>query len=96
LQGQVTRRLVSDPFGYGWDLFGTREFQPRLDLLTPNTIWYVQVAALVVGHVLGLALAHDRAVALFRSPGTALRTQYTMLVLMVAYTVGGLWLLSNG
>ena len=96
LQGQVTRRLVSDPFGYGWDLFGTRELQPRLDLLTPNTIWYVQVAALVVGHVLGLALAHDRAVALFRSPGTALRTQYTMLVLMVAYTVGGLWLLSNG
>jgi hypothetical protein len=96
LQGQVTRRLVSDPFGYGWDLFGTREFQPQLDLLTPNTIWYVQVAALVVGHVLGLALAHDRAVALFRSPGTALRTQYTMLVLMVAYTVGGLWLLSNG
>ena len=96
LQGQAARRLVSDPFGYGWDLFGTRDFEPRLDLLTPNTVWYVQVAALVVGHVLGLVLAHDRAVALFRSPGTALRTQYTMLVLMVAYTVGGLWLLSNG
>jgi len=96
LQGQATRRLISDPFGYGWDLFGTRDFEPRLDLLTPNTVWYVQVGALVVGHVLGLVLAHDRAVALFRSPRAALRTQYTMLVLMVAYTVGGLWLLSNG
>jgi hypothetical protein len=96
LQGQVARRLVSDPFGYGWDLFGTRDFQPNLTLLTPNTIWYVQVIALVVGHVLALVLAHDRAVALFRSPGTALRTQYAMLVLMIAYTVGGLWLLSNG
>ena len=96
LQGQQARRLFSDPFGYGWDLLGTRDFQPRLDLLTPNTVWYVQVVALVVGHVLGLALAHDRAIALFRSPGTALRTQYAMLVLMIAYTVGGLWLLSNG
>jgi hypothetical protein len=96
LQGQVARRLISDPFGYGWNLFGTRDFQPSLTVLTPNTVWYVQVGALVVGHVLGLTLAHDRAVALFRSPGTALRTQYAMHVLMVAYTVGGLWLLSNG
>jgi hypothetical protein len=96
LQGQVTKRLVSDPFGYGWDLFGTRDQQPNLSALTPNTIWYVQVGALVIGHVLGLVLAHDRAIALFRSPGVALRAQYAMLVLMVAYTVGGLWLLSNG
>jgi hypothetical protein len=95
-QGQVARRLVSDPFGYGWDLFGTSDVQPDFAVLTPNTIWYVQVVALVVGHVLGLMLAHDRAVALFRAPGIALRTQYAMLVLMIAYTVGGLWLLSNG
>jgi hypothetical protein len=95
LQGQVTERLASDPFGYGWNLFGTRDEQPNLTVLTPNTIWYVQVAALVVGHVLGLVLAHDRAVGLFRSPAVALRTQYAMLVLMVAYTVGGLWFLFN-
>ena len=95
LQGQVMSRLASDPFGYGWDLFGTRDNQPNLTLLTPNTIWYVQVAALVAGHVLGLVLAHDRAIAEFRSPGVALRAQYAMLVLMVAYTVGGLWLLSS-
>jgi hypothetical protein len=96
LQGQAAWRLASDPFGFGWDLFGTRDFQSRLDVLSPNTIWYVQVASLVVGHVLGLMLAHDRAVALFRRPRTALRTQYAMLALMIAYTVGGLWLLSRG
>jgi hypothetical protein len=96
LQGQALWYLISDPFGRGWDLFGTASYRPVLDLLSPNTVWYVQVGALVVGHVLGLALAHDRAVALFRSPGKALRTQYAMLVLMVAYTVGGLWLLSTG
>jgi hypothetical protein len=96
LQGQVTKRLASDPFGYGWNLFGTADAQPNLTVLTPNTIWYVQVGALVIGHVLGLVVAHDRAVDLFHAPGVALRTQYAMLVLMVAYTVGGLWLLSQG
>jgi hypothetical protein len=95
LQGQDVRRLVSDPFGRGWDLFGTSNDRPNLTLLQPNTIWYVQVSALVIGHVIGLALAHERAVTLFGSGSRALRTQYAMLVLMVAYTVGGLYLLSH-
>jgi hypothetical protein len=96
LQGQYIVPLVSDPFGRGWDLFGTAAWQPNLGLLTPNVVWYVQVAALVAGHVAGLALAHDRAVGLFPNPRLALRSQYAMLVLMVLYTVGGLKLLSTG
>ena len=96
LQGQFAIPLASDPFGHGWDLLGTSDFRPNLGLLSPNTIWYVQVAVLVAGHALGLTLAHDRAVALFRSARTAVRTQYAMLALMVLYTVGGLWLLSRG
>ncbi|MDQ3778046.1 MAG: fenitrothion hydrolase [Actinomycetota bacterium] len=95
-RGQSAIALVSDPFGRGWDLLGTADFQPQLNVFSPNTIWYVQVAVLVVGHVLGLVLAHDRAVALFSSAGTALRTQYAMLALMVLYTCTGLWLLSSG
>ena len=50
---------------------------------------------LVVGHVAGLAIAHDRAVALFPRRADALRSQYPMLVLMVLFTVGGLWLLNR-
>ena len=96
LQGQYIVPLVSDPFGRGWDLLGTATFRPNLGLLTPNVVWYVQVAALVAGHVAGLALAHDRAVGLFPNPRLALRSQYAMLVLMVLYTVGGLKLLSTG
>ncbi len=96
LQGQFIFFLASDPLGRGWDLFGTADIQPDLTLLSPNTIWYVQVVALVVGHVAGLAIAHDRAVALFEKPENALRSQYPMLALMVLYTVGGLWLLSQG
>jgi hypothetical protein len=96
IQGQVGITLMSDPFGYGWDLFGTADYQADPTVLSPNTIWYLQVVFLVTGHVAGLILAHDRAVVLFDSPRTAIRTQYAMLALMVVYTVGGLWLLSRG
>ena len=94
VQGQFAIPLASDPLGFGWDLLGTSGFQPTLDVLSPNTVWYAQVTVLVIGHVFGLVVAHDRAVALVRSTRVAAQTQYAMLALMVLYTVGGMWLLS--
>jgi hypothetical protein len=95
IQGQVAITLASDPLGRGWDLFGTADFRPNIAPLSPNTIWYVQVAALVGGHILGLALAHDRALTVAGSPERAMRAQIPLLALMVLYTVAGLWLLSQ-
>ena len=54
----------------------------------------MQVAALLAGHVAGLALAHDRALAMYDNPEEAVRSQYWMLAVMVAFTSFGLWLLS--
>ena len=87
--------LASDPLGFGWDLFGTADVEPRINVLSPQAISYTQVAALVIGHVAGLVLAHDRAVELFESPRKAAISQYAMLALMVVYTLSGLWLLSQ-
>jgi hypothetical protein len=95
LQGQYAVPLLSDPLGKGWDLFGSAGVTPDLGVLSPNTIWYVQASALVLGHVVGLTVAHDRAVTIFRDRDDALRSQYAMLALMVLYTIGGLWLLSR-
>ena len=95
IQGQYAITLASDPFGYGWDVLGTVDYAPNISPFSPNTVWYVQVGALVAGHVAGLAIAHDRAVAVLEERD-ALRSQYAMLALMVLYTVGGLWLLSRG
>jgi hypothetical protein len=95
IQGQYALSLASDPFGYGWDVLGTVDYSPNIAPFSPNTVWYVQVGALVGGHVAGLAVAHDRAVTIL-GERDALRSQYAMLALMVAYTVGGLWLLSRG
>jgi len=95
IQGQYALPLASDPFGFGWDVLGTVDYSPNIAPFSPNTVWYVQVGALVAGHVAGLAVAHDRAVAILPQRD-ALRSQYAMLGLMVLYTIGGLWLLSRG
>ena len=93
-QGQALGYLVSDPLGDGSNLFGTAGGGIDYGLIGATAVWYVQVAALVGGHAAGLAVAHDRALGVL-SVKDALRSQYAMLVLMVAYTVGGLWLLSQ-
>lgn len=93
-QSQAIWYLASDPLGNGSNLFGTAGGEIDFSVLTPNSIWYVQVGALLLGHVAGLALAHDRALVLFRKAGDAVRSQYWMLVVMVGFTSLGLWLLS--
>jgi hypothetical protein len=95
IQGQSAITLASDPLGRGWDLVGTADFRPNIAPVSPNMIWYVQVAALVGGHVVGLALAHDRALTVAGTPERAVRAQLPLLALMVLYTVAGLWLLSQ-
>jgi hypothetical protein len=91
-EGQTALALVSDPFGAGWDLFGTARRTVDYRAVSTTTIAYVQAAAIVAGHVAGVVLAHDRAIALFGRE-RASRSQYPLLAAMVAFTVGGLALL---
>jgi hypothetical protein len=93
-QGQAVVSLASDPLGDGSNLLGTSGYQIDYHVISYAGIWYVQVAALLAGHVGGLALAHDRALVMYRSPQEAIRSQYWMLAVMVAFTSFGLWLLS--
>ncbi len=93
-EGQRVVYLVSDPLGSGANLFGTHNATVDYTWISATGIWYVQVAALVIGHVAGLVLAHDRALISFGDNRTATRSQYWMLVVMIAFTSLGLWLLS--
>jgi hypothetical protein len=93
-QAQFTY-LLSDPLGTATtNLFGTASSGIDFKLLSANAIWYVQVGALVIGHVVGLTLAHDRATAYWGDYRQAARSQYWMLAVMVAFTCFGLYLLS--
>lgn len=93
-QGQAPGYLISDPLGDGSNLFGTSAYRIDYQVISYAAIWYVQVAALLAGHLGGLALAHDRALVIYRDPLQAIRSQYWMLAVMVAFTSFGLWLLS--
>ena len=88
-------RLISDPLGDGSNLVGTTSATIDYNWISATGIWYVQIAALVIGHVCGLVLAHDRAIARWQDPKLALRSQYWMLAVMVAFTCLALWLLSG-
>ena len=93
-QGQALGYLVSDPLGDGSNLFGTANSHIDYGVISATGIWYVQVGALIAGHVSGLMLAHDRALTIYKRAREATRSQYWMLVVMVGFTSLGLWLLS--
>lgn len=92
-EGQLLFSMASDPFGRGWDLFGTADWKV-VYFLSSELIWYLQVAAMVAGQTAALILSHDRALADLGPDGAA-RIQYAMLTLVVALTSLGLFLLSG-
>ncbi|MBK8294899.1 MAG: fenitrothion hydrolase [Solirubrobacterales bacterium] len=93
-QAQFTY-LLSDPLGTGTtDLFGTAQYGIDFNAISNSLVWYVQVGTLVLGHVAGLVLAHDRAITTWGDYRKAARSQYWMLAVMVAFTCFGLFLLS--
>ena len=94
LDGQAVLRQLSDPFGQGSDWFGTADWRVDFRLVSTTTIAWIQVLAIVGGHIAGVVVAHDRALD-DEQPDIAIRSQYPLLAVMVLYTVLGLWLLWN-
>ena len=87
-------RGLSDPFGRGWNLLGTGSalegFFP-----SPALVWFLEIALIVGGHILGVLAAHRTAVRLGRSHREAVRSQYALTALMSIFTIMTLWLLSQ-
>jgi hypothetical protein len=95
LEGQNAFVKLTDPLGTGADWLGTAGLEPSAALVTPGIVANLQVVAIVVGHVLGVVVAHDRAVSLFPR-ARAVLGQVPLLVLMVTLTCTGLFLLFAG
>ena len=92
LEGQRTLALLADPLGTGADWLGTRTWTVQAFGTSPAGTALLQVTVIVIGHVLGTVLAHDRALRLF-DRRTAVTGQLPLLVLMLVYTTAGLLLL---
>lgn len=95
LQGQALWFLASDPLGRGDNLFGTADRSIDYTFIGAETFWYLQVGFVVAGHVAGLVLSHDRALALYEDAKSAVRSQYWLLGVMVGFTTLALWLLAQ-
>ncbi len=99
VDSQYALRSVSDPFGLGWDLFGTRDRPVITSFLSDPfkvyTIWYAQIIIIVTAHVAAVYIAHVLTLRLMKDARAAVRSQLPMVLLMIGYTMFGLWLLST-
>jgi hypothetical protein len=95
IQGQLIIPLASDPFGFGWDLFGTAGYRLNFKLVSSNSYWFISVISIVVGHIIAVFLSHSIAVRIQDAYGHARQSQYPMLVLMVGYTIASLWIITQ-
>ena len=99
VNGQYALVALSDPLGRGWDLFGTAGLHVAPGIVagseSARTIWNLQAAAIIGGHVVAVLAAHMLAGRLHPTRGTTTASQLPLTGLMVGYTLFGLWLLST-
>jgi hypothetical protein len=86
--------MISDPFGVGWDLFGTARLRRPPVIPLADTVWHTQVALILLGHIVSVYLAHLQALKLFPKGRQGVWSQLPMLALMMLLTTVGLRILS--
>lgn len=94
IEGQRLYGHISDPFGVGWDLFGTAGVTPDPTVVDARFLWLFSLFVIVAGHVIAVWLAH---LAAHREQGgrAVVAPQFPMLILMVGYTVFSLWIIGQ-
>ncbi|WP_366509960.1 hypothetical protein, partial [Mesorhizobium sp.] len=99
VDGQYALAALSDPFALGWNLFGTADMQIEAGIVAGADsawwLWNVQAGAIILGHVLAVLVAHGFAWRLNPQPARSALGQFPLTLLMIAYTVFGLWLLAT-
>ena len=95
IQGQLMIPLISDPFGQGWNLFGTENYRLNFKIMSPTFFWIISVTSIVIGHVIGVVVSHLIAVKTIRDRHKAFKSQYPMLALMIFYTIASLWIITQ-
>jgi hypothetical protein len=95
IAGQATLGTVVDPWGHSWNPWGLGEYPLRVGFLLPAAVWWTQVFLIVAGHVLGIVAAHRVALARGFAPVRTLAYQLPLVLLMVGFTIAGLWVLAQ-
>jgi hypothetical protein len=97
--GQYAVAALSDPFSAGWNLFGTAGMEIEAGILSGADsawwLWNFEAGIIIAGHLLAVLVALALAGRLYGAPARAIVGQLPLAVLMVGYTVFGLWLLAT-
>lgn len=93
--GQYSIAQISDPFNMGWNVFGTADYQINPTPLTPYATWYLQVGAIVIGHVVAVYLAHKVALEMHQKRLQVTVGQIPVIALMLVYTTISLWIIAQ-
>ncbi len=94
MEGPKIVALASDPFGWGWNLFGTLYWRIP-PLVSLDVLWILQIALVLVGHVFSLWVAQRTSINIFGNRKSALTSQLPMLAAMICFSVFSLWLLKQ-
>lgn len=94
-QGQNMLSLVSDPFGWHWNLLGTAQLHTRSGIVDARMTWYVAIGTVVLGHGIGVWLAHRMALRQHGSRVAAVRATAPLVLLMLAYTAVSLFVIAD-
>lgn len=94
MEAQHIVPVLSDPFGWGWDLFGTagKTYPP---LLTLRTIWWMQLILIVIGHVYSVVVSDRIARAVYKDQAAGRRAMIPLLVTMILYSCFSIWLIAQ-
>jgi hypothetical protein len=95
VQGQYIVPLLSDPFGYGWNLFGTGGYRIDIGFVGARFAWYAALTSVLLGHVAAVYFAHRRAMLVLDHRAAVLRSQVPLTALMVLYTLVSLSILAE-
>lgn len=86
--------LLTDPFGFGWNLFRVNMNPPPLEPIEMGPVWHSQAVIMLLGHLTGVYVAHVTALRLFPTRRQAVLSQLPLVVLMALYTIIGLTILT--
>ena len=99
VDAQYALKALSDPLGLDWNLLGMRDFRVTASFLTHHAsveaIWYAQVGVIVAAHVAAVVALHGLAGESREGRLAPILSEIPLTVLMIGYTVFGLWLLST-
>lgn len=95
IAGQATLGTLVDPFGRDWNPHGLGEYPLRTGFLLAGAVWWTQVILIVVGHIVSVVAAHRQTLGRRLAPSQALALQLPLVLLMVGFTMAGLWVLAQ-